>query len=228
MMMIQNAEIRDTEHQDAEEEKTFASAVWTTLARGPGRVWLPIVGLVVLTAGVTLVVWMLSPEKQHLLFDLALAVPAVCGALWLLRYGVTQNAVKPHAELRSLTYGTATAGAILGLLLFTLHGRTVGWTQVPALLVGYVLIMAVGALVGGLLGAFCYWPSHIAAALLRLSLRWEAIITGGLTGLAMAMLLMLTPDARFGVQAAAVALGALCAYRSALLHERWVTMRGRR
>ena len=228
MMMIQNAEIRDTELQDADKEKTFAPATWSAFTRGPGRVWLPILGLIVLTAGVTLVVWMLSPEKQHLLFDLALAVPAVVVALWLLRYGVSMNAMKPHAELRSLTYGTATAGAILGLLLFTLHGRTVGWTQVPALMVGYALIMTVGALIGGLLGAFCYWPSHIAAGVLRLSLRWEAIVTGGLTGLAMAMLLMLAPDARFGVQAAAVALGALCAYRSALLHERLPATRGRR
>ncbi|MGC3968407.1 MAG: hypothetical protein QM775_13835 [Pirellulales bacterium] len=192
--------------QDKQEEKTFAPDLWTTLTRGPGRVWLPVVGFAVFVAGFALIVWMLSPEKQHLLFDVALAILAVFGALWLLRYGIGMNAGKPHAEMRSLTYGVACGGAILALLLFTLHGRTVGWTQTPALVIGFACVMIVGALVGALLGTFCYWPAKLVGDIAKLDYRATALVTGALAGLIMAALLMLAPDAGFTLQAAALRL----------------------
>lgn len=214
--------------QDMQEEKTFAPAFWTTLTRGSARVWLPIGGLAAIAAATAGVVFLLSPEKQHLLFDVALAIVAVFAALAALRYGVTTNAGKPHAELRSVTFGVATAGAILGLLLFTLHGRTVGWTQTPALVVGYALVMIVGGLAGSLLGAFCYWPAQLIGAVTGLDYAGVALIAGGLSGLAMAVLLMLSPDTGFGVQAASVVLGMLCGYRGALLHRRYAVRGGSR
>lgn len=214
--------------QDMPEEKTFAPDLWTTLTRGPGRVWLPIIGLSLIALGVVVVAFLLSPEKQHLLFDVALAILAVFGALWLLKYGVAMNAGKPHAEMRSLTYGVACAGAILALLLFTLHGRTVGWRQLPALAVSFAAVMIVGGLVGSLLGTFCYWPAKLIGDVSRLDYRGVGVVTGGLAGVIMAALLMLAPDAGFTLQAGAVFLGMFCAYRGAILHERLAARRGRR
>ncbi|MBA4017991.1 MAG: hypothetical protein C0483_12525 [Pirellula sp.] len=223
MMMIQETKVRDTS-----DEKTFAPATEGGITRGPGRLYAAIgAGLI----GIGLLVWLFTAVSPQVLVEIGLAISVALLGLFLMRRAVDMTHGKPHAEMLSLLCGVAAGGGIFELFVFAAGLTTdeVHRANIFLVYVGLWFAMLLGATLAFVLGGVIYWPVHVVAGrLLRCNLKTEAVLIGGATGAVVATVSFLSTQPKTLLEIASVASTMLCAYRAALLHERFAATRGRR
>lgn len=201
--------------------ETFAVGSWISSQAGRKRV-IGVAALTTLSLSAVVVLWRLSAANKHLLFDLGTATIFAAALYLVARRMIVAEARRHHRVAVAILMGVTAAAATLGVFALSVSGTSIGYEQLPALIV----IQLIGATLGTTLG----FPAALIATLLldgaarlfgRVSAPNAGAWIGALTGLVCGLIVVAAGIPHLGgwFAGTAVVVCGTCGFRAAALHE---------